>query len=63
MKRIENDCVSCDLPCMGRSCPYRNAVHYYCDCCGNEDKLYHYDDEELCAECLLKNFEVVDDSD
>lgn len=63
MKIIENDCVSCDLPCMGRSCPYRNAEHYYCDNCGSEEKLYHYNDEELCEKCLLENFEVVDGSE
>ena len=63
MKKIENDCVECGLPCLGNGCPYRNVSHYYCDRCGCEDKLYYYDGEEICQECLLKNFEVVEGSD
>ena len=63
MKRIENDCVDCSLPCLGDICPKRNVPHYYCDYCGSEEKLYHYDDDELCEECLLKQFEVVEGTD
>ena len=63
MQRIENDCVGCELYCLGNSCPNRNVPHYYCDDCGREDKLYYYDSEELCEECLLKKFEVVEGSD
>lgn len=63
MKKIENECVDCGLPCLSSSCPNLNVIRYYCDRCGNEDKLYYYDNEELCEECLLKNFEVVEDSD
>lgn len=65
MKRIENECVGCppEMGCLGDSCPNRNVPHYYCDNCGNEEKLYHYDNDELCEECLLKNFEVVEGSD
>ena len=50
MKRIENECVNCGLPCLGNSCPYKNVVHFYCDRCG----------EEICQDCLLKEFEVVE---
>lgn len=63
MKKNENECVDCGLPCLGSGCPNRNVVRYYCDRCGCEDTLYYYDDEELCKECLLKEFEVVDGSD
>lgn len=66
MKKIEDECLGCTdlgLSCMGVSCPNRNVIRYYCDRCGCEDKLYYYDDEELCEECLLKNFEVVEGSD
>lgn len=63
MIRYENECVSCGLPCLGSSCPNRNVVHYYCDYCGNEDRLYHYDNLEVCEECLLKQFEVVEGTD
>lgn len=64
MQRVESECVGCppEMGCLGNSCPNKNVVRYYCDCCGCEDKLYYYDNEELCEECLLKNFEVVDGS-
>ncbi len=65
MKKIENECVNCpiEIGCIGNSCPYRNVVRFYCDKCGNEEQLYHFEDEELCANCLLKNFEVVEGSE
>ena len=66
MRKIEDECVGCKsmgLPCLGNSCPNKNVIHYYCDHCGYEEKLYHYDDEEICEGCLLKHFEVVDGSD
>lgn len=65
MRRIENDCVGCppEIGCLGDSCRYRNVPHYYCDYCGYEEKLYHYDNDEICEECLLKQFEVVEGSD
>ena len=64
MKSIENECVGCppEIGCLGRSCPYVNVVHYYCDKCGEEGKLYHYGDSELCEECLLEEFDVVEGS-
>lgn len=55
MERIENDCVSCGLPCLGSSCPHQNVPHYYCDKCGEElsyDEIYEYEDLELCEDCL-----------
>lgn len=64
MQKTENECVFCDmLPCLGNSCPNRNVVRYYCDYCGSEEKLYYYGNDEICQDCLLKNFEVVDGSD
>lgn len=60
MKKIENECVSCGLPCLGNSCPNRNVIRFYCDRCGEEGKLYYYDSEEICKECLLKEFDVVE---
>lgn len=60
MVTYENDCVMCGLPCLGSSCPNRNVKHYYCDDCGEEVyKLYQYDDEQLCEDCLLKKIPEV----
>ena len=56
MKSIENECVSCDLPCIYESCPYYAVERYYCDECGQEDTLYQTDWGDLCAECLLNKF-------
>ena len=65
MKRIEDECVDCptEMGCLGSSCPNRNVVRYYCDYCGKEEKLYDYDGDEICEECLLKQFDVVEGSD
>ncbi len=67
MKKIENGCVGCTdigLYCLGTSCPNRNVVRFYCDKCGEETTLYYCDDgSELCANCLLEEFDVVEDSE
>lgn len=55
MKKIFNECVGCylvGLRCMGQACENRRVVRYFCDSCGCEEKLYQYEDQELCAECL-----------
>lgn len=58
MKKIENDCVGCDLPCMP-GCVYKNMPHYYCDDCGLEKKLYNFDGEELCLDCIVDRLDEV----
>lgn len=63
MKKIENECVRCGLPCLGYSCPNRRVVRFYCDKCGKETTLRHYEEQELCADCLIENFEVVEGSE
>lgn len=64
MIRIENDCVDCGLPCLGRSCPLTSVKHFYCDECGDETTLYRfYDGEELCINCIKKKLEVVEGSE
>lgn len=60
MLKIENDCVDCGLPCLGSSCPHQNVPHYYCDQCGREETLYHFDDAELCMYCLTDYFDKVE---
>lgn len=52
MRRTENDCVDCGLPCLGRACPYMKVEHFYCDECGDETQLYDFDGQELCLECI-----------
>lgn len=65
--RIENECVCCDLPCMGESCPNRHVeyVTFTCDVCGKEfeaDELYDFDgDRMMCADCLLEQFDKIED--
>ena len=63
MKKKENECVSCGLPCLGNSCPNRNVIRFYCNRCEEEDTLYYYDGEELCQNCLLEEFKIVEGSD
>lgn len=65
MKVIENECVGCpkEMGCLGSACPYVDVPHYYCDYCEKEEKLYHYNGYEICEECLLKEFEVVEGSE
>ena len=65
MKKIENECISCpkEMGCMGDSCPYKNVTRFYCDICGDEATLYHYEDKELCADCIVEQFDMVDGSE
>jgi len=58
--KFENECVDCGLPCVFDNCPNYRVKHYYCDSCGSEDKLYEYDDQQLCFECLLEQLHVVE---
>ena len=65
MKKIKSECVGCTdigLHCLGSACPNREVVHFYCDRCKEEDTLYDYYGEELCQECLLKEFDIIEDS-
>ncbi len=63
MIKYEDNCTGCreiGLPCRGISCRNRSVKCLYCDECGEEsDRLYIYDDEQLCRDCLLGMFEVV----
>ncbi len=62
MIQIENECVGCppDIGCIGNSCPYLNVPRFYCDECGYEEKLYWFDDEQLCMDCIEKRLERVE---
>lgn len=50
MKRIKNDCVSCDIPCI--DCGRKRTPHYYCDICREEETLYDFEGQELCMDCI-----------
>lgn len=63
MKKVESGCVNCGLPCLGKSCPNYEEIHYYCDRCKEEAPLYYYDGEELCIECIKKTLEKVEGSE
>lgn len=57
MTKIENKCVTCDLPCIYEACPHHNVEVHYCDTCGYEAD-YCIDNEDFCEECakkMLKN--------
>ena len=60
----ENECCDCAVPgypCLGNSCPNRHVKHYYCnDCRDDVEKLYRFDGEELCLDCVEKRLEVVE---
>lgn len=57
MRRMEDDCVDCGLPCLGFGCRYHGKhEHLYCDECEAEEVLYEVDGEELCLDCLLKRY-------
>lgn len=64
MRTIENECVGCpsERGCMGNSCPHKNAERFYCDNCGDETTLYHFDDEELCLSCVAERLDIVEGS-
>ena len=58
--RYDDECISCDI-CIGNSCPNRNVKRYYCDACRDEvDTLYDVNGIQLCEECTLKQFKVVE---
>ena len=62
----ENECRGCAVPsypCRGESCAYRNVPHFYCDRCGKEKKLYVFEDEEFCIDCIEKMLDVVEGSE
>lgn len=66
MRIFVNECCDCatpGYPCMGSACPRRRVEHFHCDKCKTEAKLYEYDGKELCEECLLEEFPIVEGSD
>lgn len=60
MVRYENDCVGCPQGCI--NCGRKRTPHYYCDKCGTEETLYHTEDGDFCADCILDNLPKVEGS-
>lgn len=59
MRKTENHCVDCGLPCRGDACPHRNVEVWYCDKCDEEinpNEVYEADGYDLCEDCLKKMF-------
>ena len=57
MVKVESGCVDCGLPCWGTSCSYYKVLVLVCDRCHDEvDELYEVDGEDLCEDCLKKEF-------
>lgn len=54
MRKILNDCVCCDLPCI--DCGRKHVEHIFCDCCEVEIGLdgFSYKNGEFCLDCLHK---------
>ena len=63
MRITKSECCECGLPCLKQSCKYYSVTRYYCDKCGEEGKLYHYNGLELCLDCIIKKLPVVEGSD
>ena len=64
MKKIESNCVDCGKPERCGSCKlHKYTEHYYCDKCGTEGILYHYNNKELCIDCLSEFFKIVEGSE
>lgn len=60
---ISNECCGCateSYPCRGDLCPLCHVPHLLCDDCGEEEKLFYYEDEMLCMDCIEKRLCPVD---
>lgn len=65
MIRYENECCDCATEHY-RCNPYctrKRVPHFYCDCCGEEDKLYWLDGKQLCISCIESELESVEDEE
>lgn len=63
MKEVTNECVNCGFPCKGVACPNYRVTRYYCDDCGNEETLYHFEGGEYCLDCIKDMLKKVEGSD
>ena len=63
MKKVENECVGCDWPCIYEACPYWAVKRFYCDECEEENQLYWWDGQQLCLGCVEARLERVEEDD
>ena len=54
MVKIENQCVDCGLPCMGKQCPYMNVETVICDSCGSQEGQYRINGKDYCESCAAE---------
>jgi len=60
MRIRETRCHGC-TECIGCGRKFEDFYYHECDRCGSLEKLYYTPDgEELCAECILNDYEEVD---
>ena len=57
MIQLVDTCVSCDLPCAGKSCPNHRKWIDICDKCHDAPAEYHVDGQSLCSDCLKQDIE------
>lgn len=62
---VENECVGCppEIGCIGSTCPYLNVIRCYCDECDDEGRLYKFDGQQICIDCVAKRLEIVEGSE
>lgn len=64
MIEYQDNCVGCSTifgSCLGAGCPHRHEAVLICDKCGDEaEKLYEYEGEQLCKDCLLESVPEVE---
>lgn len=64
MRIYESDCRDCGLPCKYNACPYYRVEYFRCDFCKEDvTPLYEYNGYEICKDCLIKQFEIIEGSD
>lgn len=67
MIKVENWCCDCEngaYACLGDGCGLRHVKLPYCDHCKEVvDELYWFDGDQLCPDCILKQFDKVEIDD
>ena len=61
---MESDCVGCPQGCIncGRREKTPHLEDLVCDCCNRSvEKLFKYDGSQYCAECILEDFEEINE--